>query len=33
MLKRDEPTLPANLVLDAVTVHGHEVDRLLRTIG
>jgi len=33
MLKREEPTLPANLVLDAVTVHGHEVDRLLRTIG
>jgi hypothetical protein len=30
---RPRPSSAANLILDATTVHGHDVDRLLRTFG
>jgi hypothetical protein len=33
VLKREEPGLAANLILDAITVHGHEVDRMPRTLA
>jgi hypothetical protein len=32
-LKREEPAVAANLILDAVTVPGPEVDRILRTLS